>query len=154
MSRSSGFAIEVSPDAELLSEDVEAFGVITVREFCESFRMDLSFWSVNEYRRSWRRALRRVDSYEVVDSCLISSITDPAFANWISCWPLYRRGEDVFVQNSLILLGELDGAFNAKEPWLSINPHRTVNEDGDRISEWATNISEVRKFMQSDHLAL
>jgi len=153
MSRNSGFSIEVVsfPVSEALpSRGSEVFGRIAVGDFSEMFRMDLSFWGVNEYRRSWRRALQRLNSREVVDSCLVSSITDPSSSNFIFCWPLYRRGEEVFVQNSLIFLDELSEDFDVEEPWLSIGPHVTVNEDGDRISEWRTEILEVRKFMRDD----
>ncbi|MDN5385716.1 hypothetical protein QEP66_27245 [Streptomyces sp. LB8] len=112
--------------------------------------MDLSFWSVSEYRRSWIHALNRLDGQESVDSCLVTSITDPASSNFIFCWPIYRRGEEVFVQNSLIFLDEICGQFNVEEPWLHIGPRCTVNEDGARISEWKTDISEVRRFMRDD----
>jgi hypothetical protein len=153
MSRNSEFSIEVipHPPSEPLSpQGPEARGRITVGAFSETFRMDLSFWGVHEYRRSWSRALKRLDNQESIDSCLISSITDPVVSNFILCWPIYRRGEDVFVQNSLIFLDEISGQFNAEEPWLHIGPHHTVNEDGVRISEWRTGISEVLRFMRDD----
>lgn len=140
------FAIEPTSDGAPPTNVFEAPGVITVGEFRETFWMDLSFWTVDEYRRSWHAALRRLDHAEVVDSCLVASTTDPATANWILCRPLYRRGERVFVQNSLVFLDQLDHEFSADEPWLSISPRRTVNEDGERISEWATTMSAVRRF--------
>ncbi|MBV6702721.1 hypothetical protein KV557_37440 [Kitasatospora aureofaciens] len=112
--------------------------------------MDLSFWSVGDYRQSWARALQALDATEVCDSCLVTSITEPESSNFIFCWPLYRRGEDVFVQNSLIFLDELEIKFNPEEPWLSVGARQTVNEDGIRISEWKTSISEVRRFLQMD----
>lgn len=151
MSKSSEFSIEIAGSERLeaqSSSSSEVSGRITVGEFSETFRMDLSFWSVDEYRRSWSRALNRLFSEESVDSCLVSSITNPAASNFIFCWPIYRRGEEVFVQNSLIFLDEISGQFNTEEPWLHIRPHCTVNEDSVRISEWKTEISEVRRFVR------
>jgi hypothetical protein len=153
MSNRRGFSIEVVPGSVALEAgDAEASGMITVGDFRETFRMALSFWDANEYRRSWGRALRRLEDREVVDSCLVSSITEPKSANFIFCWPVYRRNEEVFVQNSIIFLDELEGRFDAEEPWLFINPRRTVNDDGDLISEWATTISEVRRFVRDGYL--
>lgn len=51
------------------------------------------------------------------------------------CLPLYRDGDTVFIQNSLIFLDELSQAFDIENPWLSIGPRNVVNEDGVRISE-------------------
>ena len=58
-SRNDGFSIEVIDDpvsegATLSSSD--AVARIRVGSFAETFRMDLSFWSVDEYRRSWESA--------------------------------------------------------------------------------------------------
>ncbi|MGW6534080.1 hypothetical protein [Streptomyces venezuelae] len=84
-----------------------------------------------------------------VDSCLVTSITDPATADFVFCWPLYRRGTDVYVQNAVVFLGELADAFRPTEPWLSVEPRGTVDEDGNEISEWRTTIDEVRAFLSA-----
>ncbi|WP_405055938.1 hypothetical protein OG474_24715 [Kribbella sp. NBC_01505] len=139
----SGFAIEV-----IDSSSIEAVGRITVGEFSETFRMSLRFWSVSDYRRSWRRGLRALVDDEHGTSCLMSSITDPENSNFLMCWPLFRSGEEVWVQNSMIFPEELDDAFDPEEPWKSVGPRCVVNEDGIRISEWATEIAEVRAFLE------
>ncbi|MEU5778366.1 hypothetical protein ABZ819_34385 [Streptomyces venezuelae] len=119
-------------------------------DFSETFPMDLSYWGLDDYRASWVRALRRVDAgRDEVDSCLVTSITDPATANFVFCWPLYRRGTDVYVQNAAVFLGELADAFRPTEPWLSVEPRGTVDEDGNEISEWRTTIDEVRAFLSA-----
>ncbi|WSB84159.1 hypothetical protein OHA60_10490 [Streptomyces cellulosae] len=151
-SRNDGFSIEVIDDT--VSEGAtpsssDAVGRIRVGSFVETFRMDLSFWSVDEYRRSWESALRAIECSEKVTSCLIASITDPEASNFISCWPMYRDGDVVHVQNSLIFLDELDEPFDPQEPWRYVEPHREVDEDGNRISEWVTSASEVRQFRES-----
>ncbi|WP_282704300.1 hypothetical protein [Streptomyces sp. CC219B] len=151
-SRNSGFSIKVIDDS--VSEGAtpspsEAVGRIWVGSFTETFLMDLSFWSVDEYRRSWEGALRKLEGSEKEISCLIASITDPAASNFISCWPMYRDGDMIHVQNSLIFLDELDEPFDPQEPWRYVEPHREVDEDGNRISEWVTSVSEVRQFRES-----
>ncbi|WP_405055941.1 hypothetical protein OG474_24730 [Kribbella sp. NBC_01505] len=138
-----GFAIEV-----IDSSSVEAVGRIVVGEFSETFRMSLNFWSVSDYRRSWQRELRALVSDERGTSCLMSSITDPEYSNYLMCWPLYRSGEEVWVHNSILFLEQLDDAFDPEEPWRSVGPRCVVDEDGNRISEWATGMTEVRAFLE------
>ncbi|MFI1680952.1 hypothetical protein [Streptomyces sp. NPDC020607] len=112
--------------------------------------MDLSYWSADDYRDSWTRALRRLDTErDEIDSCLVTSISNPATANFVFCWPLYRRGTDVYVQNAVIFLGELAEEFRPTEPWLSVEPRGTVDEDGNEISEWRTTIDAVRTFLST-----
>ena len=127
----------------------EAVGRIAVGDFMETFRMDLSFWSVDDYRRSWSRALLKLEEGETSTACLISSITDPANSNFAFCWPLYRSGEEVFMQNSLIFLGELEATFDMENPWSFVERRRVIDDDGNRISEWSTKMSHVRQFRES-----
>ncbi len=123
--------------------------MITVGDFTETFRMDLSFWNVDDYRRNWSRALLKLEEEEISTACLISSITDPDNSNFVFCWPLYRSGEEVFVQNSVIFLGELDATFDAEKPWSFVEQRQVVDDDGNQISEWSTKISHVRQFRES-----
>ncbi|MFY1678346.1 hypothetical protein [Streptomyces sp. WMMC905] len=110
--------------------------------------MDLSFWSVDGYCRSWESALREIERSSKATSCLISSITDPVASNFISCWPIYRDGDAIQVQNSLIILDDLDEPFDPQEPWRHVGPHREIDEDGNRISQWVTSMSKVRQFRE------
>ncbi|MFF5538371.1 hypothetical protein ACFY71_38975 [Streptomyces cinerochromogenes] len=89
------------------------------------------------------RVLERGDD---ATSCLISSITDPANSNFIFCWPLYRSGEMVYVQNSIIFPEDLAEDFDPAGPWRFVEPRSTVDEEGHEISEWQTTISEIRRF--------
>ncbi|MET7357385.1 hypothetical protein ABZS76_02945 [Streptomyces sp. NPDC005562] len=125
-----------------------AVGRITVGDFSEDFPMDLSYWSADDYRESWMRTLLRVEAArDEVDSYLVTSITDPATANFVFGWPLHRRGTDVYVQNSVIFLGELAEEFRPAQPWRSVQPRGTVDEDGNEISEWRTTLGAVRAFL-------
>ncbi|SFC82503.1 hypothetical protein SAMN05421773_106174 [Streptomyces aidingensis] len=151
MSKSEVFSIEL--DAETLfrdpdSEGPEAVGTIRIGEFTEAFRASLAYWSADDYRRSWRLAYHRLESADDAISCLITSITDPATSNFVFCWPLYREGEQVFVQNSVIFLDELTEAFDPEAPWASVGPRETITEDGDEISEWHTSMDALRAFFR------
>lgn len=112
-----GFSIEVIGDPVpegAASSSSDAVARIRLGSFAEVFLMNLSFWSVDEYRRSWESALREIESSENAISCLIASMTDSAASNFISCWPMYRDGDAVYIQNSLIFLDELDESSTRK----------------------------------------
>ena len=101
-------------------------------DFEEPFSMNLSYWETEDYLRSWRRALRILEESDTAVSCLVSSITEPETSNFVFCWPLYRQGDDVFVQNSVIFLegsgvdADVEVPFREDAPWLSVQPHSVV----------------------------
>ncbi|MCP2166702.1 hypothetical protein LX83_003574 [Goodfellowiella coeruleoviolacea] len=64
--------------------------------FSEFFRMRLGYWDAAAYRRSWCRAVTVLDSDPGATSCLVTSMYDPASANFVLCWPLYRSGDAVY----------------------------------------------------------
>jgi hypothetical protein len=122
-------------------------GRIRIGSFTEEFEASLTFWTTDDYRAAWRAALSVLSAAETATSCLVSSITDPATSNFVFCWPLYREGDDVYVQSSLIFLDELAGTFDPTRPWLFVQPRSTIDEDGNRISEWRTDIAAIRQFL-------
>jgi hypothetical protein len=80
-------------------------------------------------------------------SCLLTSVPDPSSANFFIAWPFYRSGYKVYVHNQLIFASELDREFNPDAPWRHIGPRATVDEEGNRISEWRTSCTDVEEFV-------
>ena len=99
----------------------------------------LGFWGEADYRASWRRAFEVLEGDPRAVACLMTSMTDPATSNFLICWPMYREGEDVYVQNAIVLLDEIEGPFDPGAPWGSLEPRQEMDDDGNRISEWATS---------------
>ncbi|MFF6811838.1 hypothetical protein ACFZAG_18375 [Streptomyces sp. NPDC012403] len=110
--------------------------------------LDLGFWSVDEYRRSREAALRGLGRTATATSRLIASLIAPAAADFVFRRPMYRDGEVVHVRNAVIFLDELDGPFDPQEPWRSVRSRCPVDEDGNRVSEWVTSASRVRRFLE------
>ncbi|MFE3268905.1 hypothetical protein [Streptomyces sp. NPDC059215] len=136
-----------SSDADFAIEIVSAgVGRVTVGAFTETFSMDLTFWDAKRYEESWARALRRVEETDMNTSCLVTFITDPKAGNFVRCWPLYRIHGEIFVQNSLIIFGDLDHSFDPENPWHSVEPREVVDEDGSNISEWHVDVGAVQRF--------
>ncbi|WP_431927011.1 hypothetical protein [Micromonospora wenchangensis] len=143
------FAIEVESgglEAEISGGMSFAVGRITVNGFSETFEMPLGFWAASDYQISWCNAFAVLEQSENSTSCLMASMLDPSTANFLFCWPLYRVGERVCVQSSMILLGELEFAFDPGRPWLSVASHSAVDDDGNIISEWVTSMKSLRDF--------
>ncbi len=143
------FAIQVQSRVEVgreVDDPTRAFGRIVIGDFTETFVVPLGFWGEADYRASWRRAFEVLEGAPRAVSCLMTSMTDPATSNFLVCWPMYREGEDVYVQNAIVLLDEIEGPFEPGAPWSSLEPRRWMDDDGNRISEWATSMGSLREF--------
>ncbi len=133
-------------------DDLVVVGEITLGEHQERFHSAIDYWSTRQYEESWHTALKRlVDGEEV--SCLVTNMVDPEHANFLTVWPLYRIGNQVHVQNQIVFLQELDHPFSAAEPWRSVDARETVDEDGNRISEWVVSLHDVRQFLEAEAAA-
>jgi hypothetical protein len=143
------FAIELRSQqetGEVNGDPAMASGRIVIGDFAESFRVPLGFWNESDYRRSWRRSFEVLNASPHSTSCLMTSMTDPENSNFLTCWPMYRGGEDVCIQNALIFLDEIEGDFDPAAPWNSVRPREIVDEDGNKISEWMTSMGSLREF--------
>jgi hypothetical protein len=133
-------------------DNLVAVGKITLGAHWESFHAATDYWSLHDYEESWRTALKRLADGEEV-SCLITNMVDPEHANFLTTWPLYRIGNQIYVHNVLIFPEDLDEPFNPAEPWLSVGPRETVDEDGNHLSEWAISLDDVRQFLEKQDAA-
>jgi hypothetical protein len=129
-------------DAE---DPLVAIGELQLGEHSEYFESVLEFWRLEDYQRSWAAGLRRLLGGTSV-SCLATSMIDPPTANFVEVWPLYRDGEDVYVQNQLIFMDHLTHEFDPAAPWESVRPRAVVNEGGQKIQEWRVSLDDVREF--------
>jgi CdiI N-terminal domain len=100
-----------------------------IGDFTETFVVPLGFWGEADYRASWRRAFEVLEGDPCAVSCLMASMTDPVTSNFLICWPMYREGEDVYVQNAIVLLDEIEGPFDPGAPWGSLGPRRGMDDD-------------------------
>jgi hypothetical protein len=143
------FSIELQSQTEAEDgngDSAEASGRIVIGDFAETFRIPLGFWEESDYRRSWRRAFEVLNADPHATSCFMTSMTDPGDSNFLGCWPMYREGEDVYVQNAIIILDEIEQDFDPAAPWSCVGPRQSIDEDGNKVSEWITSMSSLREF--------
>lgn len=132
-----------------------AIGEIRLGEDQESFRAFVGVWTVEDYKASWIAALRHLVG-GATTSCLITSLTTPADGHFVTTWPLYRVGDDVYLQNRLLFHEDPDHIVEAHAheldpyaPWESVDPRETIDEDGQQISEWALRVEDIQEFLDT-----
>jgi CdiI N-terminal domain len=125
---------------------VALYGKICVGDYAETFITSLVSWNPNAYERHWVSALRRLLE-GASKSALITSYVEPELADHLVWWPLYREGDTVYVQNHMLFYDQLEKPFSPRDPWQTVPQRRTVNGEGQRISEWVTDLSSVQKCL-------
>jgi hypothetical protein len=136
---------EKAPESEL--GNAAQYGEIRLDEYRETFIAIIGFWSPLDYVASWSRSIKRlVDRGRA--SCLITSMHDPKVAEVLHWWLLYPVGDEVIVQNSLLLGREALSDFDTRNPYRSIPTHRAVSEEGEQISEWLVRLRDFRDFLE------
>lgn len=153
------FSIALVNDPNLRFPDfdpkVASLGIIEIGPYKERFIAPLMYWSVDDYRRHWEQAIERILFHQSDVSCLITSMADPAKSAFIFWWPMYRvNNKTVCIQNHILFFDKLQSPFDESNPFSSVPERRTINEDGDNISEWLVSIDEVRHFWMKEYTTL
>jgi hypothetical protein len=143
------FSIRFLPESchEIKHDSMEVVGEIVLGEFRELFLASLSFWTKAQYEAHWREALNRIVN-NVSPSAVITTMYDPAMANFIFWWPMYRQGSDVIVHNQMLLLMEIEERLDPNNPYSLIPEYYSMSEDGEKVSEWRISIEDVSTFLQ------
>jgi hypothetical protein len=79
----------------------------------------------------------------------ITSITEPAHANFITWWPVYRIGPTVFIQNHLLFLEQLPTNFDVSDPYVHVPERHQFSEEGECVSEWEIPALALERFLES-----
>jgi CdiI N-terminal domain len=145
--RNMSFSIDLldEPASDIESHRV---GVITIGSYVERFVAAITYWDVPSYRRHWQQAITRIVQGSV-RSTLITSMYDPAVANFIYWWPMYRLGRTVQFQNHILFLNELEKPFDPSDPFRFVPERTIVNSDGEKISEWSASVTDLEWFLST-----
>lgn len=121
-------------------------GEIVIGDHTESFWAPLWYWSVADYERQWKEGLIRVVEGQT-KSCLITSMNDPTLAKFIFWWPLYRVGNQIYIQNHILFLDKRL-RFSEKDLYERVPDREVLSDEGDPISEWATTTEVLSSILQ------
>jgi hypothetical protein len=123
-------------------------GRITLGNFSEHFISPLVFWNPADYERQWIEGAQRiVDGAE--RSCFVTAMHESPFSGVVFLWPAYRVGQDVYLQHRLILPEHLNGSFDPSDPYAQIDRRETLSADGEQLSEWQIDLSDVARFINA-----
>lgn len=122
-------------------------GRIQLADFSEIFESSLEYWKEGDYLSQWYDGIFRVVNRKQ-ESCLITSVTDPASANFLFWWPIYIDGLNAIFQNQVLFLDRLPSSFDEKFPYASLKPRRSVSDEGTKISEWTVPIMDLEDWLR------
>jgi|SRR5262245_37081281 len=146
------FSIDLIPDPvpKLDPGVIASLGVIQIGSFQERFIASLMYWKTDDYNRHWKQAIERILHLSDV-SCLITSMTDPTTGDHIFWWPMYRVNDQVFIQNHILFIDQLQYQLDERNPFSSVTERQIIDEDGNRISEWSVQINELEEFLLKEY---
>ncbi|WP_263365363.1 hypothetical protein [Edaphobacter bradus] len=124
-----------------------ATGELVLGEFKENFVASLYQWNKADYEAQWRDAIKAI--LKGSKSALAVWYVAPEFSDNLEWWPMYREGNVIHVQNHLLFYDQLTRPFSQENMLSFIRDRRTINEDGERISEWSVELSEVEEFARA-----
>jgi hypothetical protein len=114
-------------------------GRIVLGEFSEEFLAPLDHWSAADYQLHWVEAARRLVHGGYDRTGFLTSFQ--------FLWMMWRDGDDVRVQEKMLIDETLLAPFDPKNPYLQIDEYTGLTEDGMPLSEWRVAIDDVREFL-------
>ena len=137
------------PDQHLGDDPNESYalGRIVAGALDEGFASALYEWSKRDYEVQWLDSLRRLiaGDKKVV---LITQYVNPAHSSHLEWWALYRGEDDmVYVQNHLRFYDQFGSNFSVADANRFLAERTTLNEEGNRISEWEVPFAEIALFV-------
>lgn len=121
-----------------------AAGELVLGEFKENFIANLYQWNKTDYEAQWRSAIKAL--LEGSKSALIVYYVSPEFADNFEWWRMYKAENVVYFQNQLPSYDQFLQPFSLEKITSFVGDRVTVNEDGNRISEWSVPLREVEDF--------
>lgn len=132
----------------LESGDSAVYGNIAIGTFHEEFYVSTTYWSQSDYISQWIETLQEmVGPRENSKGALISDMYDPAYANFLRCWTLFREGKIIYIHEQIIFLGEIPEEFNIQHIDQYIGNRETETDNGEKTSEWITDAGSIKECL-------
>lgn len=146
------FFIELSNETHNYYGELSYRGTIHLPGRVEYFFAPAVYWDREDYVAQWRDSFLKGLTTKT-HSALVTSMYDPAVANFLTIWVLYYGVDKIFLQNKIIFMEEIIGKFDEENINRYVGSREIINEDGDRISEWNFSYEEVLSFFENDLIA-
>lgn len=120
---------------------------IVIDGFKESMNIPLTYWNLEDYKKSWLKSLK--EGLENKNhAALAVSMYEPKLMNFVFAWVVYFEDDAAHIQNNIIFLDECNN-FTPEKINEFIEKRTTHDEDGMKISEWSTDIKSILDFYNS-----
>lgn len=91
-----------------------SLGQIKIGNFQERILIPTEYWSPADYRQQWIEAVDQISKTGDA-TALITEMYDPSDANFIKCWPIYKEGNTIHIQNRILFLDQLPDQFDLRK---------------------------------------
>ena len=143
------FNIEfVTKKATIEYNEPSVHGQITLGDFSETFISPIGYWSISEFQQQWQTAAGRLlAGFDT--TTFFTTMYDPATANFLQMWPMWREGNKVRVHNQWLFLKDLKRPFDLADPY---PPYLHIDELNEAepeqpISTWNLSIADMEEFV-------
>ena len=121
-------------------------GKITLDDHVETFESPTYVWSVTRYEQQWLEAARRLAA-GARSTAFLTEVHAPDDTEYHRWWVMWREGDEVHVQEQLLLVDQLPAPLVLSDPYRSIPARVQISEDGERISEWRLTVDDLTEFV-------
>jgi hypothetical protein len=115
----------------------------------ETWPLVTKYWSVSEYVAHWIKAVQIILN-GAERSALIVDYAPPSQSGGLTWFPMYRqKNESVVLQHHLLFFEGESKKFTAEKFSDFVPAYESISEDGQKVSEWRINVSDLRKWLES-----
>lgn len=118
---------------------------IIINDFSEYFDLPVSYWKVNDYKRSWVKSISQILNKNKDRAILFTSMYDLEKVNFLHSWIIYKKGNSAFIQNCILFRDDFD-EFSLENIFKYIPDREIYSEYGEKISEWTTDFENIIRF--------
>jgi hypothetical protein len=139
------FDIELLGHPEGQGEGLFSWGRLTLGAFREEFQAPLHEWAPGDYTAHWLESAQRLLKGAPV-AVFLTHMMRPDATYHIG-WPVWLKGDRVYVQERLFLRDQLNGPFDPEYPEVHAGLRREISPEGERISQWQVGLSDLMAFV-------
>jgi len=121
-------------------------GLLVMGKTFEGFLANLALWDKQAYEAHWLHELKSIFD-GASKATLIVSYDDPKLSYNMEIWPVYRDGDWIRLQNRLLFYESLPANFFVTEISSYLRDRETMNEEGQKLSEWSVGMRDLENFL-------
>ncbi len=145
------FSIAFLDEPLILEDDnptiPSAVGRLVIGDWEEEFVSSLFRWSKEDYQDQWLLAIKSLLNGNDKVALITEYLGPEGGRLW--WWPVYRIEETAYFQEQILFFDQLGEPFSMERAFSFVKDRQTTSGDGDSISEWSVNLSEIKEFART-----